>query len=326
MSGRLVILPHKSWNFWNQDNREKVARDERLHKEAEDAKIEKERQLQQEQNLEILRSNDPFAAIDNSNVGVTSHVEPFRLFEDLERQHFNKVGNEEYLKEKAHKEQLQKKRDGVADWSLGEGSYENTKSKPWYEMIGKPPPTSSSSGSIATSIGLSMSGLPSASSSSSSSKEPVYVKLEPGTFTGASRNRPKLDKHDRELFRKQQADPMDKILKPNLHDYTAVKRIKLEHAPEAILQQQHVQNSHGHGLTSSNFASNFAFNADLVGSISSISKHKDAAEIGHMESKEGEKETHHSEENRGEKRESKGEHKRHKKHKEDKDKKKHKRK
>jgi len=38
--GGLVILPHKSWNVWNQDNKEKVARDERANSELIAAKEE----------------------------------------------------------------------------------------------------------------------------------------------------------------------------------------------------------------------------------------------------------------------------------------------
>jgi hypothetical protein len=44
-TGRLIILPHKSWHVWNRDNIEKVKRDERLHREAGEAKAEKERQV-----------------------------------------------------------------------------------------------------------------------------------------------------------------------------------------------------------------------------------------------------------------------------------------
>ena len=188
MSGRLVILPHKSWNVWNQDNREKVARDERLHREAEAAKAENEKRLIQEQNLSILRADDSIIKTEEMNSPVVE-VEPFRLFEDLEKKHFEKIGNEDYLKEKAAKELLQKKREGIADWALGEGSYENTKSKPWYEKLGD------CTAAVTTSLPV-----PSSSSSSRNNKTPT-------SFI------------QREEHRKHMADPMGVMLVPNKHDY-----------------------------------------------------------------------------------------------------------
>lgn len=42
MSGRLIILSKKTWHPWRQDNQERVMRDERLHREAEAEKAEKQ--------------------------------------------------------------------------------------------------------------------------------------------------------------------------------------------------------------------------------------------------------------------------------------------
>lgn len=55
MSGRLVILPHKSWNVWNQDNKEKVLRDQRLFNEEIQRKADNEKRQSQEMNLQILQ-------------------------------------------------------------------------------------------------------------------------------------------------------------------------------------------------------------------------------------------------------------------------------
>lgn len=67
MSGRLVILRHKKWNVWNQDNQEKVLKDERIAREEEQERHEKERKRTQEKNLEILNgvvSEEPLISID----------------------------------------------------------------------------------------------------------------------------------------------------------------------------------------------------------------------------------------------------------------------
>ncbi|GAB5035816.1 Hypothetical protein NocV09_03000280 [Nannochloropsis oceanica] len=55
MSGRLIILPKKSWHVWNQDNREKVLRDERLHREEQDERAEQQRTVDREHRLDVLR-------------------------------------------------------------------------------------------------------------------------------------------------------------------------------------------------------------------------------------------------------------------------------
>lgn len=190
MSGRLVILPHKSWNVWNQDNREKVLRDERLHREAEEAKAAREKQLQQEQNLEQLRSTgaENLTAVEDSE-----SVVPFRLFEDLEKKHFAALGNEDYLKEKAAKELAQKKREGIADWALGEGSYESSGSKPWYARMGNS----------------------------------ADLTKHADTASSSAGSRPNAIQ--RELLRKNEADPMGSLLVPNKRDYVPSRHSDAEH-------------------------------------------------------------------------------------------------
>jgi hypothetical protein len=128
MSGRLVILPHKSWNVWNRDNREKVLRDERLHKEDENKKLDDVKRLQQEKNLEMLTSN-----ISNNQNKEESDFKPFRLFEDIEKKNALKLCNPGNIKENKKKESALN--PGTADWALGDGSIEKSKIKPWFENI-----------------------------------------------------------------------------------------------------------------------------------------------------------------------------------------------
>lgn len=139
MSGRLVILPHKSWNVWNQDNREKVLRDERSQRETENKFREKERQHIQEKNYEQL------AGSSSTTQKSTIADEPFRLFANLESREgvILAKGNPEYMKEKKEQELRKRKREGVEDWALGDGSLEKQGIKPWYERSSnsRQPPT-----------------------------------------------------------------------------------------------------------------------------------------------------------------------------------------
>jgi hypothetical protein len=124
MSSRLVILRHKKWNVWNPDNRERVLRDERLHKES----------LEQAQVTERLHTQDKiYESLTKKNDGSKEgNVEPFRLFADIEARE-KKKGNDEYAKEKEEKRLAELKRENIAPWELGEGSLEKTSVKPfWY--------------------------------------------------------------------------------------------------------------------------------------------------------------------------------------------------
>eukprot|EP01084_Bolivina_argentea_P234948 395502_1 len=52
--GGLVILPHKSWNVWNQDNKEKVARDEEANAQLIEAKEKCKKKVLQQIRFERL--------------------------------------------------------------------------------------------------------------------------------------------------------------------------------------------------------------------------------------------------------------------------------
>lgn len=143
MSGRLVILRHKSWHVWNQDNREKVLKDERLHEEEVKRKVDVENRLIQEKTYEVLSSvSRPVeeGGCTEDGEGVGGSNEPFRLFGDIEQQALlakKSSENAEYVAEKMKSEQLKRKREGVEPWLLGDGSHEIKKNKPWYEVVKK---------------------------------------------------------------------------------------------------------------------------------------------------------------------------------------------
>lgn len=52
----LKILRTKNWNVWNNDNREKVLRDERVAKEEEESKADIARRSEFEKKIELLKA------------------------------------------------------------------------------------------------------------------------------------------------------------------------------------------------------------------------------------------------------------------------------
>lgn len=136
MSGRLVILPHKKWNIWNQDNVEKVLKDERLNRysscsslnsytsqydslsvrEAQEATKARERSLHQESVYEKLTGT--------SGEG----TKPLRLDFDKAAN----FGNAEREREEKRENDKRRKREGVAPWELGA----DAKTTPWYASSG----------------------------------------------------------------------------------------------------------------------------------------------------------------------------------------------
>lgn len=112
MSGRLVILRHKSWHVWNQDNQEKVLRDERLHRESEEAKRAEGKRKLSETIYSTLSSGE----------SLTQFVE------------VAEPPSTQTRGEKGESSQPPTKRDpALDDWKLGDGSRELSKVAPWYE-------------------------------------------------------------------------------------------------------------------------------------------------------------------------------------------------
>lgn len=123
MSGRLVILPHKSWNVWNATNKNKVLRDERLEREAAQHTAQIERANTQELTLSTLRNTAQSSSTSHPPSSTSSITEPFSLFPETRIAH-----NPEYMKEKAEAAMKQSIRDGTASTPLVDKSILQT----WY--------------------------------------------------------------------------------------------------------------------------------------------------------------------------------------------------
>ena len=149
MSGRLIILPKKTWNVWNREAIAKVRNDEREHALAVNDSSERQRRLDSEARLEVLRrraggggsggggqSGQPLGIereevgeggedrrlgrpakrkrpVDGQTEGQQGHI---NFFADFERA---LGGNADQEKEKREREQLELKRAGIAPLPLG---------------------------------------------------------------------------------------------------------------------------------------------------------------------------------------------------------------
>jgi hypothetical protein len=119
MSGRLVILKHKSWNVWNQDNRERVLRDERIHREEEAAAQADKRKRTRSQIYNQLHGSEHDSDLPNNKVDRASYQNP------------------EFIREKEQQDQLKRRREGLAEWQLGKGAFESKADQLWYNQTAK---------------------------------------------------------------------------------------------------------------------------------------------------------------------------------------------
>ena len=86
MSGRLIILPKKSWNVWNRENIAKVRNDEKEHCE----KMEKERNRQlhvdSEARLDLLKKKNKPETVEGQAVQPKAEkLEHVNFFADVEQ-------------------------------------------------------------------------------------------------------------------------------------------------------------------------------------------------------------------------------------------------
>ena len=152
MSGRLIILPKKTWNVWNREAIAKVRNDEREHAVTQARAKDTQRHLDSEQRLGVLRGRaglasggdlqQPAAATEHvehggsPSGGKRKRAEGAQVGGEKKQGHINFFaefehalgGNAEQEKEMREKELLELKRSGIAPLPLG-----GTQNKlPWW--------------------------------------------------------------------------------------------------------------------------------------------------------------------------------------------------
>ncbi|CAB1118636.1 unnamed protein product [Ectocarpus sp. CCAP 1310/34] len=167
MSGRLIILPKKSWHPGKRENIEKVLRDERLAAEEAAAARERAREITQEGIVETLTkkrsasetiegganaaSGTPTSrrrrgrgqdrdeeALGGKGQGWGATLQHVNLFSDAEREAGKILGqNSDHQREKKEQELQKQQRSGLAPTALGDGSAElkDKDSQPWYTNL-----------------------------------------------------------------------------------------------------------------------------------------------------------------------------------------------
>mmetsp|Transcript_2791 Transcript_2791/g.4235 ORF Transcript_2791/g.4235 Transcript_2791/m.4235 type:complete len:267 (-) Transcript_2791:881-1681(-) len=144
--GGLNILPQKSWNVYNRDCREKVAKDERKHREEEEKKRKRSEQSEAEARVKFLKEKAKRQRLESSSDNLQSAEEvvvaaeeavasssslPLKhvnLFEDIEAA-AAAGGNLEHM---AEKRAADEKADKEGVMFLGQSSVEKKQIKPWY--------------------------------------------------------------------------------------------------------------------------------------------------------------------------------------------------
>ncbi len=120
----------------NQDNVEKVLRDERIHKEKVEETKEHEKQKLRELNMEVLTTS---RLIGEPHTEKDEELKRFNLFENMDIALAEEEKRRALRQQKEVEEALKMRQQGVAPWRLGDGSSEANGVEPWYH---RPPTTS----------------------------------------------------------------------------------------------------------------------------------------------------------------------------------------
>ena len=135
---KLNILKHKSWHVGNQQNIDRVKRDERVAAEQDQQEQDRQRQVESERRLEILRQRARNRTPKSSSSDLpqvqpeadttdekAAAPERFRLFDEPKRA--TATPNPEFVAEQRRAEERWQVRNN-ARWRLDEGA----KNVPWY--------------------------------------------------------------------------------------------------------------------------------------------------------------------------------------------------
>mmetsp|Transcript_222 Transcript_222/g.265 ORF Transcript_222/g.265 Transcript_222/m.265 type:complete len:281 (+) Transcript_222:93-935(+) len=148
MSGRLILLPHKTWNVWNREAIAKVRNDEKANEEELEKANEKKLKVESEARIEILRKRSRkkvhFADGEGDDDGTHKQVDEKIIFPEGE--HINLFAdyehalgiNGEHEKEKMERERAELKKGGannIAPVALGGTQAERDKASPWWSTF-----------------------------------------------------------------------------------------------------------------------------------------------------------------------------------------------
>jgi len=142
--GGLNILPQKSWNVYNRDNREKVRKDQEQCQKEEERKRKRVDEIEQEKRYNVLKQKSKKQRLEDSeevelnedeeatktesqpleqNKEQTSHINFFS-------QYGGSTYNAEYVAEKKTEEDKKLKKLGLYNPTMGELK----KDRPWYSL------------------------------------------------------------------------------------------------------------------------------------------------------------------------------------------------